>query len=148
MEEINRPWDMDHILPSFYLQGRRGIPQIIRDWHGSIGNLRAWPLDANRSDAESPPRNKLGEITEATREYGMTAASALLTASFVSEEDWPYWRDCTPTGAFPDRYLALAKDHGECRKAFIRAVIGRVMALYTEWYEQLRIDSLMPRAEA
>ena len=149
MEEINRPWDMDHILPSFYLKSRRDVPQIIRDWHGSIGNLRAWPLDANRSDAETSPRVKLEEVSAATRAYGMGTTEDLCTASFIPKGDLQFWRDCTPNPAFPfpDRYLALAKEHGECRKALIKSITSRVLALYTEWYEQSKIGSLMPQAD-
>lgn len=147
IDEINRPWDMDHILPSFYVHGRQGIPRIIRDWHGSIGNLRAWPLDANRSDAEAAPRVKLDEINDATQAYGMRTACDLLAASFIPESDWDHWYGSTPDTDkwFPERYLALPEKHGECRKALIKAIINRTLALYVEWYEQMRIDSLMPK---
>jgi len=150
MDEINRPWDMDHILPSFYIHGRQNIPRVIRDWHGSIGNLRAWPLDANRSDAETAPRDKLNEINDATRKYGMKTACDLRAASFIPESDWGLWRDSTPrTGtSFPDRFLALPKEHGECRKALIKAITNRTLALYTEWYMQMKIVSLMPKFAA
>ena len=49
MEDRNRPWDWDHLLPQSYFSGRWGIPQSVKDWGNSIGNLRAWPLEANRS---------------------------------------------------------------------------------------------------
>jgi len=138
---------MDHILPSYYVHGRQNIPRIIRDWHGSIGNLRAWPLDANRSDAQTAPRDKLDEVSEATRAYGMKTACELRAASFIPESDWGHWRDSTPdtSKSFPDRYLALPREHGECRKALIRAIINRTLALYAEWYEQLKIGALMPK---
>lgn len=146
MDEMNRPWDMDHILPSYYLDKRHGIPQIIRNWHGSIGNLRAWPLDANRSDAEVVPALKLSDVNDATRSYHMNTGGALRKASFIPESDWKHWQASTPdpSNSFPDRYLALPKEHGECRKSMVKAVTNRVLALYSEWYEQLRIGQLMP----
>ncbi|TXF97438.1 DUF262 domain-containing protein [Massilia arenae] len=146
MDEMNRPWDMDHILPSYYLEKRHGIPQIIREWHGSIGNLRAWPLDANRSDAEMVPMRKLSDVGETTQAYGMATGEALREASFIAEVDWKYWETCTPdpSSSFSGRYLALPREHGECRKAMIKAVTNRVLALYEEWYGQLKIAQLMP----
>ena len=147
MEEINRPWDMDHILPSYYIHGRKNIPRIIRDWHGSIGNLRAWPLDANRSDAHATPRDKLDEVNKATLAYGMTTPFELRAASFIAESDWENWQNSTPnSNEFPERYLALPSQYGECRKALIKAIINRTLALYTEWYEGLRISGLMPKS--
>lgn len=150
MDEVNRPWDMDHILPSYYIHGRRHIPQIIRDWHGSIGNLRAWPLDANRSDAQTTPRDKLNDVSDATRAYDMKTPSDLHAASFIPESDWSNWRESTPDTAspFPERYLALPKEYGECRQALIRAITNRTLALYAEWYVQLKIGDLMPKPRA
>jgi hypothetical protein len=148
MDEINRPWDMDHILPSYYIHGKQNIPRIIRDWHGSIGNLRAWPLDANRSDAQTAPRYKLAEVSDATVAYGMKSPDQLRAASFIPEGDWDHWRDSTPDEgkSFPDRYLALPKEYGDCRKALMKAITNRMLALYTEWYVQLKIGALMPEA--
>lgn len=44
IEDTDCPWDFDHIFPS-YFTGTWYVPQIIKDWHGSIGNLRAWPAE-------------------------------------------------------------------------------------------------------
>jgi hypothetical protein len=41
LEDTDRPWDMDHIHPGNYVNGKWYIPQIIKDWHSCIGNLRA-----------------------------------------------------------------------------------------------------------
>jgi hypothetical protein len=44
LDETNRPWDYDHIHADSYVSGRHSIPQLIKDWHGSVGNIRAWPM--------------------------------------------------------------------------------------------------------
>jgi hypothetical protein len=76
----------------------------------------------------------------------MKTADDLRAASFIPKGELQFWRDCTPDPAtqFPDRYLALPKEYGECRKAAVKSITGRVLALYSEWYEHLGIGSLMP----
>lgn len=145
VEEMNRPWDMDHIHPRYYIEGRHKIPRLVRDWHGSIGNLRAWPFDANRADAEAEPSKKLnGEPDEVLRSYGLRNAVGKRFASFVSEAQWKDWQRSTPDGEFPQRYLSMDSGYGECRIALVRALTSRTMALYKEWYDSLKVAKLMP----
>ncbi|MFC3625188.1 DUF262 domain-containing protein [Vogesella amnigena] len=148
MEEANRPWDIDHIHPRYFIEGRHNIPRIIRDWHGSIGNLRAWPLDVNRSDGEASPRLKLGSVSDEEKSsYKMHSAKEKRALSFISDDQWAYWLDSTPESNFLPRYLAESKSpFGECRKNLIRAITTRTSALYREWYDSLRIQHLMPSA--
>lgn len=48
-EQDNRPWDFDHILPSAVLGHNQGtFREVCRQWAGTIGNLRAWPMEENR----------------------------------------------------------------------------------------------------
>ena len=82
LEDKNRPWDYDHIHPQNFLQNDSGnpyhnIPQLIKVWHRSIGNLRAWPLEANRSDNDSMPSKKLTGLSNIERRYEMNNESDL-----------------------------------------------------------------------
>ncbi|MGJ7570908.1 DUF262 domain-containing protein [Variovorax sp. RB2P76] len=147
VEEMNRPWDMDHIHPRYYIEGRHNVPQIVRTWHGSIGNLRAWPFDANRSDAEAPPSQKLGcESDDVLRAYGIMNSADIRFASFISTGQWKNWQQCTPDEPFPPRYLSMAANHGQSRIALVRAITSRTIALYQCWYDSLKISTLMPLA--
>jgi|GEM_PF-687525 len=64
-EDTNMPFDWDHISPSKFIYSKKGIPKIIKECYGTIGNLRAWPYALNRTDqAVSPalkfdPTNKI-----------------------------------------------------------------------------------------
>ena len=76
IEDKDRPWDYDHILPQNLLRGRGGgtlhrLPAVISDWVCSIGNLRAWPLEANRSDSDTSPSQKLDEVSPEELRYEM-----------------------------------------------------------------------------
>ena len=57
----NRPWDFDHIHPSacFYRRRIGSNLNFIREWGNTIGNLRAWPFEKNRSDQKKSLDEKL-----------------------------------------------------------------------------------------
>lgn len=156
VEDKNRPWDFDHIHPQRYLVNESGsnlrkIPQIVWDWHGSIGNLRAWPLEANRADGDTSPKKKLSEVSDQERRYQMSSSPDECKASFVGHkgtEEWDDWCESVPEaverGEQRVRYLALGEDGGAARQALIRAITARFSKLYRHWYEALMIGDLMP----
>ncbi|KXW57238.1 hypothetical protein FEMY_22430 [Ferrovum myxofaciens] len=151
MEDKNRPWDYDHILPQNLLRtdagnSQRNIPQVIWDWCGSIGNLRAWPLEANRADSDTSPAIKFVEVSEEDKRYFMQRGEDERKASFVQEDlDWPCWQRSVPmtedNQVEKRRYLALAGYH-DYRNALIKAIVLRFIALYREWYKELRVNEL------
>lgn len=151
MEDKNRPWDYDHILPQNLLRtesggSRHNIPQVIWDWCSSIGNLRAWPLEANRSDSDTSPTLKLTQVSSEEQRYSMFSGTDEQKASFVGAVDWPHWQNSVPMtddGIRVEnrRYLASSNYH-EFRKALIAAIVRRFIALYEEWYVGLRIEEL------
>ena len=151
LEDMNRPWDYDHIHPQRYLKNdagnsQRNIPNIIRDWHGSIGNFRAWPLEANRADSDTSPAIKLSEVSETEHNYGMHSSKDERSASVVGDVDWEHWQKSVPQiDAFPRQYLARPSEngYGSCRKELIYAITKRFVALYREWYESLEVGALM-----
>ena len=98
MEDKNRPWDIDHILPQSYFNSRRNVPQSVKDWGNSIGNLRAWPLEANRADGDIPPKIKLTDTSSEEKRYGISTGQDERAASFVVDNlDWPHWEAAVPT---------------------------------------------------
>jgi len=50
LDESTTPYDFDHILPYSYIDYTRDLDQKFRNLYNSIGNLRAWPYELNRSD--------------------------------------------------------------------------------------------------
>ena len=145
LEDKNRPWDYDHIHPQNFLQNDSGnpyhnIPQIIKVWHRSIGNLRAWPLEANRADSDSMPSNKLTEfrLSNIERRYYMNSESDLRNASFIAD-DWLAWQ---ASALDQSDFYYLLKESDQ-RVALIRAITTRFVRIYNEWYQSLRIAELM-----
>lgn len=154
-EDTDRPWDFDHIHPSNYgVGGVNSLPRVIRAWHNSIGNLRAWPLEVNRNQGDTAPGLKLDDPSSKEREspYYLNTGAQIRTASCISETMWPHWRASTPDGRDPIRhnYLVYPDDSnfGPCRLALIQAITARWVALYREWYDQLRIASLFDPASS
>lgn len=143
LEDKNRPWDYDHIHPQNFVKHDSGraisnIPSIIAVWHRSIGNLRAWPLDANRADHDFIPAKKLCDFSNIKRCYGMNSSDDLKQASFI-DKDWQDWQASAVDQQASD-YLLL---ESEQRVALVRAMTTRFVRIYSEWYQSLRIDLLM-----
>lgn len=147
IEDMNRPWDYDHIHPARYIQSVNNIPKIIKDWHGSIGNFRAWPLELNRMDQDDSPKSKLSDTEDAERRYFMNSPIDERQASFIDEAlDWPLWQETVPESDkwFPHQYLARPKEYGAYRLVLIKAITTRFVAIYRHWYKELRLKELMP----
>ena len=145
MDDLNRPWDYDHIHPSKFGGDVRNLPAVIREWHQSIGNLRAWPLELNRGDQADSPAEKLSVTDVQTAHFGMTKFEDLLRASFIDESsEWGDWQATFPTPLVNHRYLALPGSDDQ-RQALLRVITSRFCRLYREWYENLAIGNLMPQ---
>lgn len=150
MEDKNRPWDYDHIHAQNFLQSPngntlRGIPRLVRDWHGSIGNLRAWPLEANRSDGAIEPATKFMDIGDEEWRYGVLDAKIKRAASFINENDFSStWGACVDAGQ-PRQYLKdmSGESAHAARRSLMQGIIRRVIALYGEWYVSLKVGDLM-----
>lgn len=141
MEDINRPWDYDHIHPSAHVVGRWHIPEVVRNWHGTVGNLRAWPFDLNRSDHDASPATKFSDVDEQEKQrYGVEGVGDKLRLSFMparKDEDngeWKNWEKSAPEGG-----LANSR---EGQEALVRAITTRFVRVYREWYVNLRIGDL------
>jgi hypothetical protein len=155
MEYNNRPWDWDHILPESLIRGKHRIPQSARDWISSIGNLRAWPLEANRSDGNTPPIHKLSRISGEDDSYGFKDSIDLRKASFIFDEsDWPHWKNSVPierdgnvseTSYLSNKHVGDEEwqfDYSKNRISLITAIVTRFIAIYENWYREMRIEDL------
>lgn len=151
LDTINQPWDYDHIMPSAYIFGPHNIPQVIKDWGGKIGNLRAWPMELNREDQDEIPSGKFVDAPN-RREfkiYEMSTAEEQLQASLIcAKRDWPDWQSATPHDikSLPRTYLRHTAselyENEECAKALLRAITTRALRIYRAWYDTLDIGSL------
>jgi hypothetical protein len=133
LDERERPWDFDHIHPSAAVKGKRRIPNLIKEIHDSIGNLRIWPFELNRSDADAAPAKKL---------QGNFEGEDIAKLSFMGKRaDVTKWVNSMPEG-LPANYLAIDK-HFEEQKALVSAILNRLCAIYSEWFNELEIESLL-----
>jgi hypothetical protein len=145
MDDLNRPWDYDHIHPQSLGSSSsiKKLPSAIREWHTSIGNLRAWPLELNRGDQAENPARKLDTISQDTRRFHITENTTIRAASFIGEgEDWPHWQNSVPVDLKNNKYL-LDEENNQHRIALITAIATRFCRLYRQWHDSLALDKLM-----
>lgn len=119
LEDTNSPWDWDHIYPASWVYQKRYVPENVRHWTWTIGNLRALSLEDNRSDGnQMPPAERLATVKE---------------NSFIKENDWEYWNKIT------DR---IYDGQNKEIKIYLSAVINRLCNIYEEWYTICGIEQL------
>ena len=116
-KEHNRPWDFDHIHPSACFYNRRGeYRSFTKEWGNTIGNLRAWPFEKNRSDQKDPLDEKLPDIKDDRRNE--------LVDSFICEDEVIGFSHAD--SALKDADKALS---------FMNSTLSRLVRIYGEWLE-------------
>lgn len=119
----NRPWDFDHILASKYLYNQKDGGRyrlICNQWANTIGNLRAWPFEDNRSDEALKAEEKIAG------DQGILAHSFILPseeAGFSGGHD-------------------VRHDEATAR-TFAETTRARLLRIYKTWYESVGIDDLI-----
>lgn len=124
-EDHNRPWDYDHILPAATLYYKQRKYKWAGDeWMNSIGNLRAWPLEKNRSKSDTP----LDKID------AVESKDSLLTSEHCDLEG----------------FLKTSADFDapEPAAAFMNAARSRMFRMYRDWFETLQIGVLLGSADS
>jgi len=117
-EQHNRPWDYDHILPSKIIYYQQNISSGVREWANSIANLRAWPMEENRSDQDESPSSKLNDPIK-------------LTGSFINQGE---------LDGFDTGYKDITNSNNAL--IFVNNSKKRLLRIYKEWYETLDIGFL------
>lgn len=122
-EAHNRPWDFDHILAFHYYYNRKdgtNFRGVCGQWGYTIGNLRAWPFEDNRSDQHETATDKLkGNV-------------ARLEDSFLTLEE---------EHAFSGGD-SVRSDEGTAR-TFVAACRERLLRIYRTWYESVDCFQLL-----
>ena len=120
IEDTNVPWDWDHIYPESWVYQMKNCERVIRDWNGTIGNIRAISLEQNRSENNNiSPKTRLAELE-------------IRKKSFVLEKDWQYWEQIS------DRIYMK-----ELSKIHYRAIVTRMIEIYQKYWDDLKIYELI-----
>lgn len=124
LENINRPYDWDHIFPADYIYKKKGINDEVRSIYNTIGNFRAWALEDNRGDQATLPSVKLDENDPAKSEYK--------AFSFIGD-DWKFWKK-----------ISESKITNEINAENVcNAIYTRIINIYEEWYNKLSVGELV-----
>lgn len=154
LDDTSVPFDWDHISPLSYVHNKHNIAEPLRSFYATNGNFRAWPYSLNRMDQNVPPSYKLDPLSNnSIAKNDLAAASKpwedfvlkhkhmisdiqelsprLLEWSFcgkqwLSLDDWDLKTNWRPTYA---------------------AIIERNIGICREWYDQLKIEALIPKSE-
>ncbi len=90
LEDTNCPWDWDHIHAQRLIKHKRNVDTALREWHSTIGNLRIWPMELNRSDSDLSPSEKLDPDADSNpffQRYELKHSTDILRASFIGDKE-------------------------------------------------------------
>lgn len=143
LDDTNRAFDWDHIVPSSYIENKKNVNQALRDWHYSNGNLRAWQYSLNRADHDDAPSDKLNPKGQ----ENLVWWSNCLKKKYGTENDL---RDDLIKLSFCEKdWLTLNNDirlnikDNNVAKRIIYCILNRNVNLCIEWYEHLEINKLI-----
>ena len=118
LEDSNAPWDIDHIYPKDWVSKKHNVPQSIKNWVWTNGNLRAISLEQNRSESDHiSPAGRLCD--EAQRKN-----------AFVFENDWKFWMK-----------IKGKTNDGELVE---NAIKTRTKNIYTRFWDDLKLIDIFP----
>lgn len=151
------PFDLDHIMPNDYFDGRWRVTRPCQEFcwdgaalRGSIGNMRIWPREANRHDQAIAPDAKLFLHSEKSallvdeplltgRPCAFRVAGDVRMASLIQEDqraDWLRASQATHPKDWSDSERALA---------LRRAVDERRARMYESLWHDLEFGSWWER---
>lgn len=120
-KDHNRPWDFDHILPSSTTYNKKTnitYKPAVDQWINTIGNLRAWPLEKNRSKSDG-----LASITISEADFADSLIETVQECELFSLKS----KDLIDRGK---------------SAAFMNAARNRLLRIYSNWYDGLNIGYL------
>ena len=130
IEDSDRPYDWDHILPQSYF-GEKYSRGIWKYWGQSNGNIRAWPLADNRGDGDALPAVKLNRDNR----------DEILRNSAIY--DPKPWLEIGNDSKNIRKCLKDGNNAGEIGPIVLQAIVKRLAALYRHWYEELDLKSTL-----
>ena len=137
LEDTNCPWDWDHIHAQKLIKHKRNVDVALKEWHSSIGNLRIWPMELNRSDLDLPPSEKLtdpdAESNPFIEKYELTDSADILHASFIGKKE---------AFADIDEDCDIKSESGA--RLVRHAILTRMLSLYRHWFDELRLAEFFP----
>lgn len=136
-QDSNRPWDLDHVVASNFVAGKH-LSKGIREWVYSIGNLRAWPMEKNRSDQDIYPKNKLRCID--VRVSGAESGDNNLENSFITNDEME-GMEILVTAITAIKPKTDQRWDTTCSS--LTVIRDRLCRIYTTWFKELELNRLL-----
>ena len=121
LQDTSTPWDVDHIFPKNWVDGKWHQDKRVCFWEHTIGNFRLMALSDNRSESNRlSPAERLRE--EDFDNY------------FIKENDWKYWSKLSKHGKIVDTDEESIINHSS-------AIITRMVNIYQNFYNMIMIKN-------
>lgn len=129
------PWDFDHLLPQSLLTYRwmGDFQEVYQAWGLTIANLHLLPFGLNRARRDKPLLDALQDWQWTTQAH---AERALLWDQKAGGQQDAFSVKAADKGASPAD--AIERAH-----RFTTAARARLLRIYGDWFETLRVDRLL-----
>lgn len=143
LDDTNRAFDWDHIVPSSYIENKKNVNQALRDWHYSNGNLRAWKYSLNRADHDDAPSDKLNPKGQENLVWWSNCLKKKYGAEKELRDDLIKLSFCENDWLTLNQDIRLNIKDNNVAKRIIYCILNRNVNMCIEWYEHLEINKLI-----
>lgn len=147
LDDTNVPFDWDHISPHKFIYHKPGIPKAITSFYNSNGNFRAWPYSLNRKDQEGVPAKKLDPLNTENYDEENNAWKEIIKKYNYKFDCPKELKDILLKWSFCNEYWLNhnVEDLKNGNWKFVyKLILQRNLELYKEWYDELKINDLIP----
>ena len=130
------PWDFDHLLQQDAYSNKKvdnDFIKVCQQWGNTIANLHLLPFEQNRSRQDKP----LATMDD-------TQHVAFLRRIYLWDDTNPSKPSCLDAFSMHSDDIRSNKAGAEQRVMdFVTASRARLLRLYSDWFETLKIDSML-----
>ena len=140
----NVPWDFDHLLQQYAYSNKKtdnDFIKVCQQWGNTIANLHLLPFEQNRSRQDEPLATVVPTDNPQHEEF--------LRRIYLWDDTNPSKPSCLD--AFSMRSDDIRSIQPDTRQPdaqqrvmdFVTASRARLLRLYSDWFETLKIDSML-----
>ena len=142
LDDINAPYDFDHICPRSYFYRKKNLNKNFgNNFYDSNGNLRAWPFELNRHDSDNSIEEKFKPNMKEPYWQGIINKYLKLQGKKDISKQLLHWSLCSrnwcETGIKPQDLCKQMSGKNNNAKILFDLMVERNREIYKSWYDVL-----------
>lgn len=152
LDDINAPYDFDHICPRSYFYRKRNLNKKFgNNFYDSNGNMRAWPFELNRHDSDNSMEEKFKPNMEEPYWQGVIKKYLKLQGKKDISKQLLQWSLCCSgwceMSVKPQDLCKQMSGKNNNAKMLFDLMVERNRNIYKSWYDVLN-KAVLDKEEA